>query len=49
MRLLPVEVATTPPATESMLEVVVASGARLRFSLGTDVDYVAHLVAALGR
>ncbi|NOK07091.1 MULTISPECIES: IS66 family insertion sequence element accessory protein TnpB [Myxococcus] len=49
VRLLPVEVAGVSPPSTMLLEVVVASGARLRFSSGTDVDYVAHLVAALGR
>ncbi|QDE85401.1 hypothetical protein BHS07_29875 [Myxococcus xanthus] len=49
VRLLPVEVATTPAATESMLEVVTTSGARVRFAVGTDVEYVARLVGALGR
>ncbi|NOK01105.1 MULTISPECIES: IS66 family insertion sequence element accessory protein TnpB [Myxococcus] len=49
VRLLPVEVATGPAATESMLEVATASGARVRFEEGTDVVYVARLVAALGR
>ncbi|RUO88049.1 IS66 family insertion sequence hypothetical protein [Corallococcus sp. AB018] len=44
VRLLPVQV-----ATESVLEVVAASGARVRFAVGTDVAYVALLVAALGR
>ncbi|CAM4452510.1 hypothetical protein MYXA107069_14440 [Myxococcus xanthus] len=32
-----------------LLEVVTASGARVRFSVGTDVEYVARLVAELGR
>ncbi|NPC70705.1 IS66 family insertion sequence element accessory protein TnpB [Corallococcus exiguus] len=49
VRLLPVQVATTPAAMESVLEVVAASGARVRFAVGTDVAYVARLVAALGR
>ncbi|WP_158619480.1 hypothetical protein [Corallococcus sp. AB011P] len=49
MRLLPVQVAASPAATESLLEVVAASGARVRFAAGTDVAYVARLVAALGR
>ncbi|MBZ4370055.1 IS66 family insertion sequence element accessory protein TnpB [Corallococcus sp. AS-1-6] len=49
VRLLPVQVAPPPAATESLLEVVAASGARVRFSVGTDVGYVARLVAALGR
>ncbi|CAM3126734.1 IS66 family insertion sequence element accessory protein TnpB [Corallococcus sp. ZKHCc1 1396] len=49
VRLLPVQVATSPVASESMLEVMAASGARVRFAMGTDVGYVAQLVAALGR
>ncbi|WP_255442551.1 hypothetical protein [Corallococcus sp. Z5C101001] len=49
MRLLPVQVGTSPDATECLLEVVAASGARVRFAVGTDVAYVARLVAALGR
>ncbi|XXF76358.1 IS66 family insertion sequence element accessory protein TnpB [Myxococcaceae bacterium GXIMD 01537] len=49
VRLLPVEVATRPAATESMVEVVTASGGRVRFAAGTDVEYVARLVAALGQ
>ena len=48
VRLLPVQVATAPAASESVLEVV-ANGVRLRFAVGADVDYVARLVAALGR
>ncbi|RKG56047.1 IS66 family insertion sequence hypothetical protein [Corallococcus sp. CA054B] len=49
VRLLPVQVTTTPAEAESVLEVVAASGARVRFAVGTDVGYVARLVAALGR
>jgi hypothetical protein len=49
VRLLPVEVAGTPRPSTARLEVVLAGGARLRFSMGTDVDYVARLVAAMGR
>ncbi|NNC18611.1 IS66 family insertion sequence element accessory protein TnpB [Corallococcus exiguus] len=49
VRLLPVQVATAPVASESVLEVVAASGARVRFAVGTDVAYVARLVAALGK
>ncbi|MCY1030679.1 IS66 family insertion sequence element accessory protein TnpB [Corallococcus sp. BB11-1] len=49
VRLLPVQVATAPMASESVLEVMAASGARVRFAVGTDVAYVARLVAALGR
>ncbi|RJS14312.1 IS66 family insertion sequence hypothetical protein [Corallococcus sp. H22C18031201] len=49
VRLLPVQVATAPAAMEPMLEGVTASGARVRFTVGTDEAYVARLVAALGR
>ncbi|WP_223644095.1 IS66 family insertion sequence element accessory protein TnpB [Corallococcus sp. EGB] len=49
VRLLPVRVASAPAAPESLLEVVATSGARVRFAVGTDVGYVARLVAALGR
>ncbi|WP_375746479.1 C40 family peptidase [Corallococcus interemptor] len=49
VRLLPVQVAPPPVATESLLEVVAASGARVRFSVSIDMGYVARLVAALGR
>ncbi|WP_158616788.1 hypothetical protein [Corallococcus sp. CA054B] len=49
MRLLPVQVATATAAAESVVEVMAASGARVRFAVGTDVAYVARLVAALGR
>jgi hypothetical protein len=49
VRLLPVEVSTVAQVSPVPLEVVLASGARLRFSVGADVDYVARLVTALGR
>ncbi|RKH59690.1 IS66 family insertion sequence hypothetical protein [Corallococcus interemptor] len=50
VRLLPVQVqGAAPAAAESVLEVMAASGARVRFAVGTDVAYVARLVAALGR
>lgn len=49
MRLLPVEVAGMSRPSTVLLEVVTASGARVRFSVGTDVEYVARLVAELGR
>ncbi|WP_223634902.1 IS66 family insertion sequence element accessory protein TnpB [Corallococcus sp. EGB] len=48
VRLLPVRVASAPAAPESLV-VVATSGARVRFAVGTDVGYVARLVAALGR
>jgi hypothetical protein len=53
VRLLPVEVAPTPPpgkpASEGStpLEVVVPGGVRLYVAPGTDVGYVAKLVEAL--
>ncbi|WP_426747407.1 IS66 family insertion sequence element accessory protein TnpB [Myxococcus faecalis] len=49
VRLLPVEVSAIAPPSPALLEVVLASGARLRFPAGADVAYVARLVAALGR
>ncbi|WP_141329159.1 IS66 family insertion sequence element accessory protein TnpB [Myxococcus sp. AB025B] len=49
VRLLPVEVAGVAQPSAALLEVEMASGARLRFASGTDVEYVARLVAALGR
>ncbi|WP_228556456.1 hypothetical protein [Myxococcus sp. CA005] len=49
VRLLPVEVAGMSRPSTVLLEVVTASGARVRFSVGTDVEYVARLVAELGR
>ena len=48
VRLLPVQVAAPVRPAEQVLEVVAASGARVRFAVGTDVGYVARLVAALG-
>ena len=49
VRLLPVQVSGAPASEAMTLEVLTAVGARVRFSPGTDVDYVARLVAALGR
>ena len=49
VRLLPVEVAGVAQPSKALLEMELASGARLRFASGTDVEYVARLVAALGR
>ncbi|MCE9673448.1 IS66 family insertion sequence element accessory protein TnpB [Myxococcus stipitatus] len=49
VRLLPVEVAAVARESPVQLEVVLASGARLRFPVGADVEYVAQLVTALGR
>ncbi|XXF76366.1 hypothetical protein P2318_25380 [Myxococcaceae bacterium GXIMD 01537] len=36
-------------AEEVTVEVLAAGGTRVRFVPGTDVDYVARLVVALGR
>lgn len=49
VRLLPVEVAPTPPPAKGSapVEVVVPSGVRLYVAPGTDVGYVAQLVEAL--
>ncbi|RKG94949.1 IS66 family insertion sequence element accessory protein TnpA [Corallococcus carmarthensis] len=47
VRLLPVQVATATAAAAPVVEVMAASGARVRFAVGTDVAYVARLVAAL--
>ena len=49
VRLLPVQVSGMPASETSALEVLLVSGVRVRFSPGTDADYVARLVGALGR
>jgi hypothetical protein len=50
MRLLPVEVTAAPGVGASGgVEVVLASGERVRFAAGTEVQYVARLLAALER
>jgi len=49
VRLLPVEVAGVAQPSTGLREVVTAGGARVCFPAGTDVEYVARLVAALGR
>jgi hypothetical protein len=49
VRLLPVEVSPAPVTDRGGLEIVTPRGVRLRVPAGTDVDYVAGLVAALGR
>ena len=49
VRLLPVEVSRASAPEAVTLEVMSTAGVRIRFSQGTDVDYVARLVAALGR
>uniref|UniRef100_UPI00286B4FE3 IS66 family insertion sequence element accessory protein TnpA n=1 Tax=Archangium sp. TaxID=1872627 RepID=UPI00286B4FE3 len=48
VRLLPVQVTGAPVVSGSeRLEVLTASGERVSFAVGTDVQYVARLVAAL--
>ncbi|XXF81067.1 IS66 family insertion sequence element accessory protein TnpB [Myxococcaceae bacterium GXIMD 01537] len=49
VRLLPVQVSHPLGAEEVTVEVLAAGGTRVRFVPGTDVDYVARLVVALGR
>ncbi|WP_163787441.1 IS66 family insertion sequence element accessory protein TnpA [Myxococcus vastator] len=49
VRLLPVKVTAPVEPSTTLIEVVTEGGARLRFAMGTDVGYVARLVAALGR
>lgn len=49
IRLLPVEVAAPAESSTGKVEVLTASGARVSFAIGTEVDYVARLVAALER
>ncbi|NOJ79202.1 IS66 family insertion sequence element accessory protein TnpA [Myxococcus xanthus] len=49
VRLLPVQVMPPVEASTTFVEVIAEGGARLRFAVGTDVGYVARLVAALGR
>ena len=49
VRLLPVEVSTAPVSDKGRLEIVTPRGVRLCIPAGIDVDYVAGLVAALGR
>ena len=49
MRLLPVQVVReAQESAGGSIEVATASGVRVRFAPGTDVGYVARLVAALG-
>ena len=49
MRLVPVQVGSAPVSDEVALEGVLARGERVQVSPGTNVDYVARLVAALER
>lgn len=49
VRLLPVELSSSLGAASSCVEVRTRSGARLSVEPGTDVEYVARLVAALER
>ena len=49
VRLLPVEVAAPAESSAGEVEVLTASGVRVSFAVGTEVTYVARLVAALER
>ena len=49
VRMLPVEVSPAPVAERGRLEVITSRGVCIRVPAGTDVEYVAGLVAALGR
>jgi hypothetical protein len=49
VRLLPVEVSAPAVSSAGKVEVLTARGVRVSFALGTDVSYVARLVAALER
>jgi transposase len=49
VRLLPVEVAAPAVSNTGKVEVLTASGLCVSFAMGTDVSYVARLVAALER
>jgi transposase len=49
VRLLPVEVAAPVVSSAGQVEVLTESGVRVSFTAGTDVSYVARLVAALER
>ena len=49
VRLVPVQVGSAPVSDEVALEVVLPRGVRVQVTSGTDVDYVARLVAALER
>jgi hypothetical protein len=49
VRLLPVELTAPPAPSTRSVELLTASGVRVSFEAGTDVEYVARLVAALGR
>src|SRR5688500_5806439 len=49
VRLPPVQVTAASTSPGSLLEVLTSSGARVRFAVGTDVEYVARLVAAVSR
>ena len=49
VRLVPVQVGSVPVSDEVALKVVLPRGVRVQVTSGTDVDYVARLVAALER
>ena len=52
-KFLPVEVVASPAlkardAEEQLIEVATCSGLRLRFEVGTEIRYLAELLAAIG-
>ena len=49
VRLVPVQMGSTPVLDKVALEVVLPRGVRVQVTSGSDVDYVARLVAALER
>jgi hypothetical protein len=49
VRLLPVQVSAASSSAGSLIEVLTSSGARVRFAVGTDVEYLARLMAAVSR
>ena len=49
VRLLPVQVTAASASASSLVEVLTSSGTRIRFAVGTDVEYLAQLVAAVSR
>ncbi len=48
MRLLPVEVTARPAVEARGVEILIPGGVRVSFEAGTDVEYVARLVKAVG-
>lgn len=49
VRLLPVEMAAAAESSAGKVEILTARGVRVSFAMGSDVFYVARLVAALER